>query len=236
MITRTTIYTSFNDPHFAEKAAGALLDFGVQAEDLSLIQSENRHMETAEELIPNEVPPTLYVVPNVAGQATGFSPLGVTSMVEINEHEDQRIHHVNPRHLESEAKHGISTTTPEDAEAGAIAGGAWGAGLGVAAVLAAMFVPGVGVVIGGGALASAIGALAASTGAGVAAGAVTGYLKDQGVEAEVAEVYDNAIISGGAVLALTLPSGGVEESKAWEVLDKYGARNVTAHAGRPYLG
>ena len=47
--------------------------------------------------------------------------------------------------------------------------------------IAALFVPGVGWVLGGGALASAIVGAAAATAAGAAAGGVYGYLKDQGL-------------------------------------------------------
>src|SRR2546421_12371956 len=36
--TMSKIYASFSDPHLAEKAAGALLDYGVRTDDLSLIR------------------------------------------------------------------------------------------------------------------------------------------------------------------------------------------------------
>jgi hypothetical protein len=97
---------------------------------------------------------------------------------------------------EDAAKHGISVTTPEDAGAGAVKGAGWGLGIGAVAALASLFIPGVGLVVGGGALAAALGGLAAATGAGAAAGAVTGYLKDQGVEHHVAETYDTTVAGG----------------------------------------
>lgn len=133
---------------------------------------------------------------------------------------------------EDAAKHGISTTTPEDAGAGAVKGAGWGLGIGAVAALAALFIPGVGFIVGGGALAAALGGVAAATGAGAAAGAVTGYLKDQGVEHHVAESYASSIEGGGALLAINVPSGNCSREEAMEVLTKYGANNVNAYDAR----
>ena len=133
---------------------------------------------------------------------------------------------------ENAAKHGISTTTPEDAGAGAVKGAGWGLGIGAVAALAALFLPGIGLVVGGGALAIALGGVAAATGAGAAAGAVTGYLKDQGVEHHVAEAYGSSISAGGALLAVMVPSGDCSREEAMEVLTKYGATNVNAYDAR----
>jgi hypothetical protein len=136
------------------------------------------------------------------------------------------------RDTEDQAKSGISTTTPGDAGAGAIKGAGWGLGVGAIAAIASLIVPGVGLVLGGGALAAALGAVAASTGAGAAAGAVAGYLKDQGVDDAVANQYQTTVTGGGAVVAVTVPSGNCSEAEAREVLTKYGATNINAYAPR----
>ncbi len=133
---------------------------------------------------------------------------------------------------ENAAKHGISTTTGADAGAGAVKGAGWGLGVGAVAALASLFIPGVGLVVGGGALAAALGGVAAATGAGAAAGAVTGYLKDQGVDAHVAADYDKAIQGGGAVLAVNAPSGDCTREEITETLTKYGASNLNAYEAR----
>ncbi|AIE87267.1 hypothetical protein [Fimbriimonas ginsengisoli] len=136
---------------------------------------------------------------------------------------------------EGAAKHGISTTTAADAGSGAKTGAAWGVGLGAVAAIASLLVPGFGWVVGGGALATALAGVAASAGAGAVAGAVTGYLKDQGVEEHIAAHYDNTITGGGALLAVTVPSGNVSETDARRILDKYGATNINAYESRGYL-
>jgi uncharacterized membrane protein len=133
---------------------------------------------------------------------------------------------------EAAAKQGISTTTAADAGAGAVKGAGWGLGIGALAALASLVVPGVGLVVGGGALAAALGGVAAATGAGAAAGAVTGYLKDQGVDHQVAVDYDKTIQSGGALIAVSAPSGDCSREEIMEVLNKYGAGNVNAYEAR----
>src|SRR5205807_3633374 len=125
--------------------------------------------------------------------------------------------------MNTAAKQGISTTTPGDAGAGAAKGAGIGLGVGALVALASMIVPGFGLVMGGGALATAIAGAAGATAAGAVAGGVHGYLKDQGVPEDVAAIYDEAYHGGGALIAVTVPSGDIDEMKAREILAKYGA-------------
>lgn len=200
-----TIYAAFANSSDAERAAGALLDHGVQAHDLSVVRA-NGETEGA------------HVYEHSHGTLTEH-PQSVDASGDI----------------ETSAKQGISTTSPSDAGAGAMKGTAWGAGLGALAALAALTVPGVGIVLGGGALAAGLGAVAASAGAGAVAGAVTGYLKDQGVDEHVAHHYESAIGTGGALLAIAVPSGEVDEPRVREVLEKYGATQINSYAARGYV-
>lgn len=188
------LYASFADAALAEKAAGALLDYGVRKEDVSI----------------------------VANDAYGHGRAATIHPQESVETEDVSS-------TESAAKHGISTTTPEDAGEGAVKGAGIGLGVGVAAALASLLVPGVGFVIGGGALASAIGGAALAAGAGAVAGGVTGYLKEQGVPGEAAQRYHGTVESGGAVLSVSLPSGDVDQATAEGVLSKYGASDMNSY-------
>jgi hypothetical protein len=130
---------------------------------------------------------------------------------------------------EHAAKQGISTTTPGDAAAGAAKGAGIGLGVGILAALASIAIPGFGLVIGGGALATAIAGAAGATAAGAIAGGVHGYLKDQGVPDHVAMDYNRAYEHGSAILAVTVPSGEVDEATAREILAKYGAGNVNTY-------
>jgi hypothetical protein len=309
-----TIYASFADPSLAEKAAGALLDHGVRAEDISVVRSHDGVVETesygtsssasytgshtmgtdrdndlknAGDAAVGEAHVAGHKVAEtgdriVGGLAGTFGSDETAARYEVaaaqqesraaadsaeagrewNDATDQnRVGTANyagdyPNDVnttvntsgtnysapvdgsgdtEAAAKHGISTTTAGDAGAGAVKGVAWGAGIGALAALASLVVPGFGLVLGGGALATALGGLAASAGAGAVAGAVTGYLKDQGVDEHVAQHYDNAIAGGGALLAVTLPSGDVSEEEGRSVMEKYGASNVNAYESRGYL-
>lgn len=346
-----TIYATFADPSLAEKAAGALLDHGVRAEDLTLIRkSDTREPEAIHSDIENDVdtaglPPEASGLPSNQTYANpapsaGYAPvsepmqgieregvrhaeetkvespvenpaivqeeleyhrqvmipedaaergfatsdltynpdispaatdveaaarrgeqttdsidqaeLGAEKQAELDaakrraESEDFRDRHVphekydetggTQQEAELTAKTGITTTTGADAASGAMKGA--GFGLGILGALAALAIPGVGLVVGGGALAVALAGVAGSTGAGAVAGAVTGYLKDQGMAEHVAQTYSEVVEQGGALLAVTVPSGDVDEVLARSILDKYGASNLSAYAqsAKPYLG
>jgi hypothetical protein len=178
-----TLYVTFSDANQAEKAVGALLDYGVLKEDVTVIADHAGIDHNAED----------------------------TSLIDDS------------------AKTGISTTTPEDAGAGAARGAGIGLGVGVLAGLAALTIPGIGLVIGGGALASAIAAAAATTAAGAVAGGVTGYLKDQGLPQQVVDAYSQRLQTGGSLVALTLPSGGVDVVTGRDIAAKYGGADVNVY-------
>ena len=122
---------------------------------------------------------------------------------------------------EVKVKEGITTTTPQDAGVGAVKGAEVGLGVGVLAALASLFVPGVGLVIGGGALAIALAGAAGATAAGAAAGGVAGYLGDQGAPKEDVKEYNDVYENGGAVLSIHIPTGKVDQIEAESILAKY---------------
>jgi len=123
------------------------------------------------------------------------------------------------------AETGITTTTGGDAAAGAAKGAAVGLGVGVLAALASVFVPGVGLVIGSGVLATAIAGTAGATGAGLIAGGAIGYMKDQGVPEDALTTYRDTYGQGGAILAVNLPPDK-DRAEIEAILAKYGAMNV----------
>ena len=123
------------------------------------------------------------------------------------------------------AKAGVTTTTIQDAAKGAAKGVGYGLGVGALAAVAAIAIPGFGLVLGGGALAAAVAGLAATAGAGAVAGGVVGYLKDQGVPADQIPDYQRAYEEGGAILSVVLEEGA-DRTKIDDLLRKYGASNV----------
>ena len=140
------------------------------------------------------------------------------------------------RVAEADAKGGITTTTAADATIGAEKGAMLGAGAGILAALAALTIPGLGLVIGGGALVTAIVGAAGATAAGAAVGGVAGYLKDQGMGPEVVTHYSTVFEAGGAILGVAVPSGDLLPDFAEQILAKYGATNIaTYHGSRSLL-
>lgn len=269
------LYASFADAAMAEKAAGALLDFGVRQEDLSVVA--NDQYGRTRESYTTQTAATQNTDPNYAAGATGaYGTEGTASGYETTSSvvgrnvavydnpalaetpgfgaagmgttgtgmgfaSNPAVGDMNPLDqggpdsaasqgdVETAAKHGISTTTPEDAGEGAVKGTGIGLGVGILASLAALTIPGVGLVLGGGALAAALGATALTAGAGAIAGGATGYLKEQGIPAEAADRYHGTVTGGGAVLSLSIPSGKVDQATAEEILAKYGAADINAY-------
>src|SRR5579872_5409299 len=109
-----TLYASFNDASLAEKAAGALMDHGVVADDISVIAHETYGQKHI-----NDEP----------GQAVVVTERGVGNV-------NTATSEIGAGHTEAAAKGGISTTTPADAAAGAATGAGIGLGLGILGGLA----------------------------------------------------------------------------------------------------
>lgn len=131
------------------------------------------------------------------------------------------------------AEKGITTTTGADAAAGAAKGAGIGLGVGAVAALVSILVPGIGLVMGGGALATALAGAAATTAAGAIAGGATGYLKDQGVPHDVAERFSGQIERGGAVLSISVPSGKLDYQTAQALFAKYGENDIEVWNAEP---
>lgn len=122
------------------------------------------------------------------------------------------------------ATDGVTTTTSADAAEGAKKGGLAGLAIGALAGVASLIIPGYGIVVGSGALATALGAAAGTAAGGAAAGGVSGYLVDMGADEKVARDIDEAVKNGGGVLTITVShqgSDGVEK-----ILKKYRADHI----------
>lgn len=121
---------------------------------------------------------------------------------------------------------GAGDLTTEETTAGGAATGALTGGLlgGLIGAAAALLVPGVGPVIAGGILASALGGAAI----GAAAGGLLGALTGLGVPEEEARYYEGEFQAGRAVVTVRADS---RHALAQEILTRYGAYNVGGPAG-----
>ncbi|MHB8637559.1 MAG: hypothetical protein ACYC96_13910 [Fimbriimonadaceae bacterium] len=119
------------------------------------------------------------------------------------------------------AEQGMTVTTTEDAKIGAEKGLGVGLGVGVLAGLAALAVPGFGLVIGGSALAIAAAGAAGATAAGALAGAVTGYLKDQGADDVVIHHVTDRLAAGEVVVNVNMDPEAMTQSEANALILKY---------------
>jgi hypothetical protein len=145
----------------------------------------------------------------------GAQPIDLSAFFP-SEYETPDVHEVA-----SNVRHGVTTTTKEDAKQGARKGAGYGLGVGTLAALVSLAIPGFGLVTGGGALATALGSVAGSTVGGALTGGVAGFLEDQGITTRVASDSDAALRNGEAVLVVKAPTGHLTEEQASELLLKY---------------
>lgn len=133
------------------------------------------------------------------------------------------------------AEGGITTTTGQDAAAGGMKGAGIGLGVGILAGLAAVTIPGFGLVLGGGALATALAGAAATTAAGAIAGGAYGFLADQGVNPDTVARISNTVDEGGALVSVTTPTANMTDETIEAVLAKYEAHDVVMPTMTPVV-
>lgn len=118
---------------------------------------------------------------------------------------------------------------------GAVAGGAIGGLAGILVAAGTITLPGIGALLIGGPLVTALGlsgaAATAATGAitGAAAGGIIGALTGLGMPAETAQVYEKRISEGG--VALSVDTEDADTPKVQEILNTNGAEEVVAISG-----
>lgn len=151
----------------------------------------------------------------------GARPEDISLIVRETHIDDFQKEEITAGDVKHSVETGISTTTGADAASGAAQGAGIGLGLGAFAALVALFVPGIGLVIGGGALASAIAGTAGATAAGAVAGGITGYLKDQGFSEGQSLTYVDSFQEGAAILGVSVPSGPIDEPTVHAIFGKY---------------
>jgi hypothetical protein len=218
-----TIYASYNSDAQASKAVGALLDYGVRAEDISIIA-------------PRGTPDYYNNMSHMSTNADLGTGDGNVNRVDVRNMPEYRSNADDLEDAESASAHdknkatsGITTTTGRDATVGAEKGAGIGLGIGAVAAVACLMVPGFGLVIGGGALATAIAGAAGATAAGAVAGGVHGYLKDQGVPDDAIGNYGQDYDAGDTLVAVTVPSNDVDVMTAHEILGKYAGKHINAY-------
>lgn len=247
------IFAAFRDVTDAEKAAGALLDHGVRPEDIGIVLSEEYRIAhgtvddpelqyTQQAIVTGpsgrtERPDPLGnelrgsgEVPVLGGEMGPKSEVPGLNRIEHEKHPGEGLglseHSGIPSYdPDRAAKSGMTTTTPHDAAVGAAKGLGYGVGLGTLAAIAAVTIPGFGLVLGGGALGMALASIAGSAGAGVITGGLVGYLKDQGVPEGEAGAFHECCDDGGAILGVTVRDD-VAKDEIERIATKYGATRV----------
>jgi hypothetical protein len=230
-----TIYALFRTVADAERAIGALMDHGVERDNIGVIarqtaeQDEEIRVRTGYVRSSTPIDDTLdEPVAAYTPRPTTMPPAAISGTVVPTSDND------TPQSVETAGKEGITTTTGADAGAGAAIGTGIGLVAGLLASAIALTVPGVGIVLAAGAVTSAIGATVAATAAGAIAGGVAGYLRDMGMNEAAASSYADRVSQGDYLIAVTVDTSDYDDVR--RILYKYNAVGVDVNvntAGEP---
>ena len=220
-----TIYALFQDVADAERAIGALQDHGVPAANIGVATRRPAEQEEAgrvrtgftrltdAQATPQGEPEASYIA-----QPGTLPPAALAATTTPGSSVD------TSNNVAVVGKEGITTTTPQDAAAGAAVGSGVGLVAGLLAAAAALTIPGFGLVLGGGVLAAAFGATVATAAAGAAVGGVTGYLRDMGMPEHAAANVSDRLREGDYLLTASVDPVRYDEIK--QLLLKYNAVGV----------
>ncbi len=224
-VSTQTIYALFQDVADAERAIGALQDHGIPAANIGVAARRPAEQEEAGRIrtgftrltddgaVGQGEPEVAY-----AAQPGTLPPAAIANTAAPITSVD------TPQNVATVGKEGLTTTTPQDAVAGAAVGTGVGLVAGILAAAAALMIPGVGLVLAGGALASALGAAAATTVAGAAVGGVTGYLRDMGMPEQAAASVHDRLTEGDYLVTIGVDPARYDQIK--QLLLKYNAAGV----------
>ncbi len=238
-----TIYAAFTNAEQAEQAAQALIQQGVRPDHMSLIVHEHEaskpHYAPTEEQLKYNAPQTyigtdgLLDTPDPLGNSSrlhssidggNISQTDLSPSVLVDKDGSHQFPANNADLAGQVERKEISDHVDTVKQSAGL-----GFGVGALAAAAALAVPGIGWVLGGGALAVALAGVAASTNSGSMAGGISSFLKDQGVDAEDIAKYQENFNNGGAILAVTLDEDGLPRSEVEQTLRSRGSEHVTRY-------
>ncbi len=219
------IYALFQDVLDAERAIGALEDHGIKRDQIGVlarrpaeqnesgrVRADYGRLSDAESVTEGEPIATYQAQPGA------LPPAGIVGTVQPTSDVDTSLN------VETVGKHGLTTTTPQDAAAGAAVGSGVGLVAGILGAAAMLMIPGVGPILAGGALATAIGAAVGTTVAGAVAGGAVGYLKDMGMPEQAAVNFADRINEGDYLITVTADTSQYDDIS--QLLMKYNAVGV----------
>ena len=98
-------------------------------------------------------------------------------------------------------------------------------GLGLAAIGTGLLIPGLGIVLGAGALAAGLaGVLTKNSGAPESANGLTSYLRSQNLSDDTVDLIGSQLDSGGSLVQVDPVNAGLPEAQILQIISEYGGR------------
>lgn len=228
-MAKQTIFALFQTVADAERAIGALEDRGVAAADIGVVSRRASEIDETTPVRSGFERKTVIETPQGEDPIVEYQPTPTTTPSAViggTTLPTSSVDTVN--NVETVGKSGLTTTTGQDAAAGAAIGTGAGLITGLLAAAAALTIPGFGIILAGGALATAATAALATTAAGAAIGGVTGYLRDMGMGQAASSVYHDRIVEGDYLVSVAVESVDYDDVK--RILSKYNAAGIDVTA------
>lgn len=219
------IYALFQNVADAERAIGAMQDHGITRDHIGVVARRPAEQDEAGRVRTDYTRVSDAQVAHQGEPAVAYEarpgtlpPAALAPTVTPSSTAD------TAQNVDTVGKEGITFSTPQDAAAGAAVGGGIGLVTGLLAAAAALAIPGVGVVLSGGILASALGAAAATAAAGAAVGGVAGYLTDMGMPEQAAQNVASRLKEGDYLVTVDADTERYDDIR--RILFKYNAVGV----------
>jgi hypothetical protein len=240
MATRNIVIGIFNERAAATEAIRSLRESGIEDEQIGFVVRKQRERRAgAESVMRGVVGGILGGVDMLILPFVG--PVDAINMLEgtlpaaedaidhllafVSHRERQPGQSAAPAFSTQEAEQAaIPTDSNEVADSSGIAAGGLAGGV-VGAVGSALFIPGIGPAIAGGVLGMAI----VGAAVGGIAGGFLGALMRMGVPEDKARYYEQEFKAGNIIMTIK-PGDAAQEQLAHDLLRRYGARDVKAHA------
>lgn len=227
------LYATFTDPSDAKKAAGALMDYGVTEEDLTITSKHVPGMHPIDNGVETVQISTMTQSESLTSNLDNNDGSHNANRIALAKEYSQMIDNTQADigyqeadKAERLAKWGISTTTKRDAVAGAIKGSKLGVVFGlVAGFIFALPLHETGPI---GAMGVTIVVEVSIIGlfVGVIIGFTIGYLKDQGAISKAVTQPVGHLAGHPVLLALNVSSGHLGETEARRIITKYHATSI----------
>jgi hypothetical protein len=207
------VYGIVNNRNNAERLIQALIDAGVNPQDISILSSQSKDFKEFSSTDASSMGRNWRTEERITDYPAGTKPKGQFQSNASHKDESR-----TRGDLGTEKR----TKMPEGAATGGLTGGIIGGTLGLLAGIGALAIPGLGPFIAAGPLMAALSGI----GAGGTIGGIIGALAGAGIPEYEAKRYENRLKEGGILIAVRANNDNLAK-RIKEIFNQHGAEDVS---------